>query len=51
MVICKASNGRIFGGYTSISWQSQHIKDNPYQKDSHAFLFSVNDQTKYPVID
>eukprot|EP00347_Sterkiella_histriomuscorum_P010873 403374594 len=36
---------RIFGGYTSLSWQSP-LKGT-YQKDLQAFIFSLNYQTRH----
>ena len=38
IVICKDTNGNIFGGYTEQSWNSS---SNKYQTDPNAFLFSL----------
>ena len=39
------SNGYRFGGYTSVPWKG----DGSYHQDARAFLFSLNNKTKYPI--
>jgi len=48
LVVCKSTSlGKVFGGFTSKDWS----KDEVYVEDSEAFLFSLTDSTKHPVID
>ena len=42
----KTVAGHIFGGFTTISWDSS----GPYKNDTQSFLFSVDKQTKYPIV-
>ena len=42
-----ADHGRVFGGYTSMSWNSSSQGD--YQKDPQAFIFSLTNQTYHPI--
>ena len=39
-------NGKVFGGYTSVSWRSPSSRT--YVKDEEAFLFSLTRMTKIP---
>lgn len=39
--LIKSDSGRVFGGYTSISWKS----DNSFYPDEKAFVFSLSDKT------
>ena len=48
LVVVKTDKGRIFGGYTSVSWESA---GGVYKDDKSAFLFSVNNNRKYPITD
>ena len=41
--------GRRCGGFTSVSWESP--SSGSYKKDEHAFLFSLDLNTHFPVID
>lgn len=41
----KTTNGHIFGGFTTISWDSS----GSYKNDFHSFLFSLDRQTKFPI--
>jgi hypothetical protein len=43
----KTTAGHIFGGYTTISWDST----GNHKYDTQSFLFSVNKQTKYPIFN
>ena len=43
IILCESTSGKRFGGYTSISWD---LKNNLYS-DSHAFLFSFDNNKKY----
>ena len=43
IILCESTSGKRFGGYTSISWD---LKNNSYS-DSHAFLFSFDNNKKY----
>jgi hypothetical protein len=49
LVVIKTDKGMIFGGYTSVSWESP--SSGVYKDDKSAFLFSVNNNKKYPVTD
>ena len=42
----KTVAGHIFGGFTTISWDSS----GTYKNDTQSFLFSVDKQTKYPIV-
>jgi hypothetical protein len=42
-----AQTGRRCGGFTSVSWGG----NSDYKKDEYAFLFSLDTNTHYPVID
>ena len=42
VVIFKCTNGEVFGGYTSISWDSS----GQYKHDPNAFLFSLTNDIK-----
>ena len=39
------SNGYRFGGYTSVPWKA----DGNYHQDARAFVFSLNNKTKYSI--
>jgi hypothetical protein len=43
MIICKSTNGNIFGGYTQYAWNS-----GSYKTDSSSFLFSLVNSYKKP---
>jgi hypothetical protein len=43
IVVCKSTNGNIFGGYTQYSWSS-----GSYKTDSSSFLFSLVNSHKKP---
>ena len=65
ITLFKTDEGRICGGYTSRSWESPvkekgffakliGKKDEPsayYVKDRYAFLFSVDHQQKFYIVD
>ncbi|CDW85683.1 UNKNOWN [Stylonychia lemnae] len=38
LLLIKTTNGKIFGGYTSISWTPQGF----YEKDGNSFIFSID---------
>ena len=40
LTFAKSEDGRVFGGFTSLSWQSE----GNVQHDPHSFLFSITDQ-------
>jgi hypothetical protein len=44
--LIKTVAGHIFGGFTTISWDSS----SGYKNDTQSFLFSVDKQTKYPIV-
>ena len=43
IILCESTSGKRFGGYTSVSWD---LKNKDYS-DSHAFLFSLDNNKKY----
>jgi hypothetical protein len=45
IVVVKSRNGNVFGGYTSVSWDSV----SKYKSDPNAFLFSLVNKTNSPV--
>jgi hypothetical protein len=47
LTIIKATDNKIFGGYTSLNWESSGGYN--YKSDSNAYLFSVDTSQKYPV--
>ena len=47
LTLIKTVAGHTFGGFTTISWDSSG--DN-YKNDTQSFLFSVDKQTKYPIV-
>ena len=51
LTIVKSTNGNIFGGYTTIPWESiKYDKDNGYMYDFCAFLFSLVNNENIPLI-
>jgi hypothetical protein len=44
--LIKTTAGHTFGGYTTISWNTT----TGYKNDTQSFLFSVDKQTKYPIV-
>ena len=44
--IIESTDGQIFGGYTTKSWDKNNLKDIP---DPDSFLFNLNNIKKYPV--
>jgi hypothetical protein len=44
--LVKTVAGHIFGGFTTISWDSS----GAFKNDTQSFLFSVDKQTKYPIV-
>ena len=49
--IILSEEGNIFGGYSKIGWDSRPISNPEYPNDEKAFLFSVNKNKIYPVIN
>ncbi len=47
LTIIKTITNRIFGGFTTVSWDSS----SGYKTDNHSFLFSVDERAKYPIIN
>ena len=50
LTLIESTNGYIFGGYISISWEapsSWTYKGN----DDNAFIFSINNELKFPIQD
>ena len=45
IVMVILANGKIFGGYTSLSWN----QDGTFRTDKEAFLFSISDNYKLPI--
>jgi hypothetical protein len=37
--------GKLFGGFTSLSWSSPSVSD--FKKDEKAFVFSMTNRTKH----
>ena len=51
LTIVKSSNGNIFGGFTSIPWESiEYDEENGYMYDFCAFLFSLVNNENRPLI-
>jgi hypothetical protein len=46
VTLIKTNDGHTFGGFTTISWDSSGY----YKNDTQSFLFSVDKQTKYPIV-
>jgi hypothetical protein len=46
VTVIKTNAGHTFGGFTTISWD----QCNNYKNDTQSFLFSVDKQTKYPIV-
>lgn len=46
LTLIKTNGGHTFGGFTTISWDSS----NSYKNDIHSFLFSLDRQTKFPIV-
>jgi hypothetical protein len=49
LTIVLTTDDFIFGGFTTAEWESPPDVDNIYKRDSHSFLFSVNEGSKYPI--
>jgi hypothetical protein len=47
LTLIKTVAGHTFGGFTTISWDTS----NAYKNDTQSFLFSVDKQTKYPIMN
>jgi hypothetical protein len=47
LTLIKTVAGHTFGGFTTISWDST----TAYKNDTQSFLFSVEKQTKYPIVN
>jgi hypothetical protein len=47
LTLIKTVAGHTFGGFTTISWDSNSGSKN----DTQSFLFSVDKQTKYPIVN
>jgi hypothetical protein len=47
LTLIKTVAGHTFGGFTTISWDSS----NSWKNDTQSFLFSVDKQTKYPIVN
>jgi hypothetical protein len=48
LTIIKTTNNRIFGGFTTVPWDSSNGTD---KTDYHSFVFSVDERTKYPIVN
>ena len=46
LTLIKTAAGHTFGGFTAISWDSS----DSYKNDFQSFLFSVDKETKYPIV-
>ena len=46
LTLIRTIAGHIFGGFTTISWDSSAS----YKNDTHSFLFSVDKQIKFPIV-
>ena len=44
LTFVKSDQGRAFGGFTSMAWQSEQYRDYP---DETAFVFSLSQGTKH----
>ena len=47
LTLIKTVAGHTFGGFTTISWDSS----GSWKNDTQSFLFSVDKQTKYPIVN
>ncbi len=47
--VIQSDNGRIFGGYISISWTKKDGNFGYYDSDEKAWIFSFDHQTKHNV--
>lgn len=47
ITIIRTSSNKIFGGFTQASW----VATGGFKSDSTAFLFSVDLEQRYPVVD
>ena len=51
LTIVKSTNGNIFGGYTTISWESNdYDADYGYKYNNSAFIFSLVNKENIPLI-
>ena len=50
LTLFESTNGYIFGGYISISWEGP-LNWTYKGNDDNAFIFSVNNQMKFPIQD
>lgn len=46
LTVYKTSQGKVFGGYTSLSWKSCFY---PNRVDHKAFIFSLTNKTKHEI--
>ena len=51
MTLIESTNGYIFGGYITITWEGPSSSWIFKGNDEHAFVFSVNNKCKYPIQD
>ena len=53
LTIVKSAKGNIFGGFTSIPWESiDYDNENGYEYDKNAFIFSlVNDENRLLIFE
>ena len=50
LVIIRAKNGNVFGGYTERSWFNNQLQQSVYKADFNAFLFSFINQYKTKLV-
>jgi len=50
LTIVETTKDFIFDGFTTAEWDSPYIFKPIFKRDSHAFLFSVNNGSKYPIL-
>jgi hypothetical protein len=48
VTLVSSEGGKLFGGYTSLSWSSQTTSE--WMKDEKAFIFSLSNRTKHPQV-
>ena len=51
VTIIKSEHGKIFGGYTTVSWTSPYDKYGKSYRDKEAFVFSITHATKHTYTD
>jgi BTB/POZ domain-containing protein KCTD9 len=50
LTIVKTTKNSIFGGFTTAEWESPSGYSNNFKPCPHSFLFSVNENRKFPIM-